>query len=53
MQRDAGRRQPLPQPQAEHRLPFPHVHWFRWVGEDPFGTGSVYACRCGAARTGF
>jgi hypothetical protein len=30
-----------------------HVHWFRWIGEDWFGTGSLYACRCGAARSSF
>ena len=29
-----------------------HVHWFRWAGYEPFGNGSRYACRCGAARAG-
>jgi hypothetical protein len=30
----------------------PHVHWFRWAGEDPYGAGSLYKCRCGVARPG-
>jgi hypothetical protein len=30
-----------------------HLHRFRWVGEEPFGNGSRYACRCGAVRVGW
>jgi hypothetical protein len=30
-----------------------HVHWFRWAGEEPFGNGSHYRCRCGVVRSGF
>jgi hypothetical protein len=30
-----------------------HVHWFRWAGDDQFGNGSLYSCRCGAVRPGF
>ncbi|RZU34113.1 hypothetical protein [Blastococcus saxobsidens] len=29
-----------------------HAHWFRWHGEDPFGNGSLYRCRCGVVRSG-
>jgi hypothetical protein len=36
-----------------HTLPAPHVHWFRWAGEDLAGTGSLYRCRCGVVRAGF
>ncbi len=34
------------------RVFLPHVHRFRFVGVDPFGAGSRYACRCGAVRPG-
>ena len=27
-----------------------HVHWFRRVGDDPFSSASLYACRCGVVR---
>ena len=27
-----------------------HVHWFHWDGEQPFGNGSLYRCRCGLVR---
>jgi hypothetical protein len=30
-----------------------HVHWFRWYGEDPYGNGSLFRCRCGVVRPGF
>ncbi|SFF51497.1 hypothetical protein [Blastococcus tunisiensis] len=29
-----------------------HVHWFRWAGEEPYGNGSLYRCRCGEFRPG-
>ncbi|WP_176445633.1 hypothetical protein [Blastococcus mobilis] len=38
---------------AASTLPAPHLHWFRWDGEDPAGTGSLYRCRCGVVRPGF
>jgi hypothetical protein len=34
-------------------VPRPHVHWFRWKGEEPYGNGSLYLCRCGVVRSGF
>jgi hypothetical protein len=27
-----------------------HIHWFRWVGTDPFSNSSLYGCRCGVIR---
>jgi hypothetical protein len=30
----------------------PHVHRFRWAGEDPFSPHNLYACRCGVVRAG-
>jgi hypothetical protein len=30
-----------------------HVHRYRWSADQPFGNGSLYACRCGAVRCGF
>ena len=29
-----------------------HVHWFRFVGEDPYSSSGLYACRCGVVRPG-
>jgi hypothetical protein len=29
---------------------FLHVHWFRRVGDDPFSSAGLYACRCGVVR---
>ena len=29
-----------------------HVHWFRRVGDDPYSSASLYACRCGVVRPG-
>ena len=30
-----------------------HLHRYRRTGPDDFGTGSLYACRCGVVRPGF
>jgi hypothetical protein len=30
-----------------------HVHRYTRVGDDVFGNGSLYSCRCGVVRTGF
>jgi len=30
-----------------------HWHRFRWLREDMFGNGSLYACRCGVVHSGF
>jgi hypothetical protein len=46
-----GRRRGRSEPARAH--PRLHVHWFRWVGDDAFGGGSLYACRCGVVRPAF
>ena len=30
-----------------------HVHRYTRVGDEVFGNGSLYSCRCGVVRTGF
>ncbi|MGY1846845.1 MULTISPECIES: hypothetical protein [unclassified Blastococcus] len=35
------------------RVAAAHVHWFRRVGQDPFSSATLYACRCGEVRAGF
>jgi hypothetical protein len=35
---------------ARRRLP--HLHRFRWAGEEPFSSHSLYRCRCGEVRPG-
>lgn len=43
---------PVPGPVEELKRPSAlHVHWFRWSGEDAFSGSSLYACRCGQARS--
>jgi hypothetical protein len=29
-----------------------HLHWFRWLRDDPFSGSSLYGCRCGLVRPG-
>lgn len=30
----------------------PHLHRFRWAGEDSFSSSSLYRCSCGVVRPG-
>jgi hypothetical protein len=27
-----------------------HVHWYSRAADNPFGNGSLYACRCGVVK---
>jgi hypothetical protein len=29
----------------------PHLHRFRWAGEDAFSSASLYRCACGVVRS--
>ena len=37
---------------AGETAPRAHVHWYRWDGENPFGNGALYKCRCGEVKPG-
>ena len=39
-------------PRGTRRAPA-HLHLFRRVGDDPFSSATLYACRCGEVRSGF
>lgn len=34
------------------RIPVPHVHHYRYSGEDAFSSASLYRCRCGVVKPG-
>ena len=33
-------------------VPLPHVHRFRYAGDDAFSAHSLYRCRCGVVKHG-
>jgi hypothetical protein len=33
-------------------IPLPHVHHFRYAGDDAFSASSLYRCRCGVVKPG-
>ena len=42
-------------PQPRPRLlgvPLPHVHRYRYAGDDAFSASSLYRCRCGVVKPG-
>jgi hypothetical protein len=46
-------KRPVPEARPRDHGRLPHVHWYRWSAENPFGTCSIYTCRCGSVRAGF